>query len=298
MTNGGADGRQPIDVARAEFLRVLGHPVRVRILELLRGWRAQRRPAADRARTSTRAARLSSSGCSAQGVLVARKERDERLLPGAGPAHFQLLESATADRLVVPRGGAGAPLPGDPAGPGPARRGGAPTPSRSAPPLPGAAVTGLDELRAEVLRRLRALGVAHPGADRPPHDRRRPARRAASGPVRAGDARGPAGAGRGGPRRAGDGACRTGRSRCGSRSRCSPPTRPRRTTRPPKHRLARPDPQCHGALRARHGGWRARPRRPAGQLRRPGRAAPRGGLTGRGISRLNSSGTTRRSRRS
>jgi ArsR family transcriptional regulator len=36
MSKGGTSGREPIDVARADFLRVLGHPVRVRIIELLR----------------------------------------------------------------------------------------------------------------------------------------------------------------------------------------------------------------------------------------------------------------------
>jgi DNA-binding transcriptional ArsR family regulator len=94
MTNGGADGRQPIDVARAEFLRVLGHPVRVRILELLRdGERSVGELQVE--------LNLDSSGTSQhlgvlrrQGVLEARKEGTSVFYRVRDPRTFQLLESA------------------------------------------------------------------------------------------------------------------------------------------------------------------------------------------------------------
>ncbi|HET6691146.1 MAG TPA: metalloregulator ArsR/SmtB family transcription factor, partial [Miltoncostaeaceae bacterium] len=94
MANGGTDGRQPIDVARAEFLRVLGHPVRVRILELLRD--GERSVGALQAELG-----LDSSGTSQhlgvlrrQGVLETRKEGTSVFYRVRDPRTFQLLDSA------------------------------------------------------------------------------------------------------------------------------------------------------------------------------------------------------------
>jgi ArsR family transcriptional regulator len=94
MTNGGAGGRQPIDVARAEFLRVLGHPVRVRILELLRDGERS----VGELQTELN---LDSSGTSQhlgvlrrQGVLETRKEGTSVFYRVRDPRTFQLLESA------------------------------------------------------------------------------------------------------------------------------------------------------------------------------------------------------------
>jgi ArsR family transcriptional regulator len=93
MTNGGSHGRQPIDVARAEFLRVLGHPVRVRIVELLRD--GERSVGALQAELG-----LDSSGTSQhlgllrrQGVLETRKEGTSVFYRVRDPRTFQLLDS-------------------------------------------------------------------------------------------------------------------------------------------------------------------------------------------------------------
>ena len=94
MTNGGKGGRQPIDVARAEFLRVLGHPVRVRIVELLRD--GERSVGELQAHLN-----LDSSGTSQHlgvlrrhGVLETRKEGTSVFYRVRDPRTFQLLESA------------------------------------------------------------------------------------------------------------------------------------------------------------------------------------------------------------
>jgi DNA-binding transcriptional ArsR family regulator len=129
MTNGGAGGRQPIDVARAEFLRVLGHPVRVRILELLRdGERSVGELQAE--------LNLDSSGTSQhlgvlrrQGVLEARKEGTSVFYRVRDPRTFQLLESAR--QIVSSSLQAAQALLSDlatPPAPAPRERGGAPTP--------------------------------------------------------------------------------------------------------------------------------------------------------------------------
>ena len=94
MIKGGTGGRQPIDVARAEFFRVLGHPVRVRIVELLRD--GERSVGDLQAELN-----LDSSGTSQhlgvlrrQGVLETRKEGTSVYYRVRDPRTFQLLESA------------------------------------------------------------------------------------------------------------------------------------------------------------------------------------------------------------
>jgi DNA-binding transcriptional ArsR family regulator len=90
----GSTGQQPIYVAKAEFFRVLGHPARVRILELLRdGERSVGELQAE--------LRLDSSGTSQhlgvlrrQGVLESRKEGTSVFYRVRDPRTFQLLESA------------------------------------------------------------------------------------------------------------------------------------------------------------------------------------------------------------
>lgn len=90
-----ADGRpQPIHRVKAEFFRVLGHPVRVRILELLRD--GERSVGALQA-----ALELDSSGTSQhlgtlrkQGVLDARRDGTSVYYRVKDPRTFQLLEVA------------------------------------------------------------------------------------------------------------------------------------------------------------------------------------------------------------
>lgn len=94
MTDGGTDGRAPIDVARAEFLRVLGHPARVRIVELLRDGERSVGELQDHLK-------LDSSGTSQhlgvlrrQGVLESRREGTSVFYRVRDPRTFQLLDSA------------------------------------------------------------------------------------------------------------------------------------------------------------------------------------------------------------
>ena len=90
-----ADGRpQPIHRVKAEFFRVLGHPVRVRILELLRD--GERSVGAVQA-----ALEIDSSGTSQhlgtlrkQGVLEARRDGTSVYYRVKDPRTFQLLEVA------------------------------------------------------------------------------------------------------------------------------------------------------------------------------------------------------------
>lgn len=90
----GAAQQQPIYVAKAEFFRVLGHPARVRILELLReGERGVGELQAE--------LNLDSSGTSQhlgvlrrQGVLESRKEGTSVYYRVRDPRTFQLLEVA------------------------------------------------------------------------------------------------------------------------------------------------------------------------------------------------------------
>jgi DNA-binding transcriptional ArsR family regulator len=128
MTNGGTDGRQPIDVARAEFLRVLGHPVRVRIVELLRD--GERSVGDLQAELS-----LDSSGTSQHlgvlrrhGVLETRKAGTSVFYRVLDPRTFQLLDSAR--QIVSSSLEAAQALLSELAAPPAARRdrGGAPTP--------------------------------------------------------------------------------------------------------------------------------------------------------------------------
>jgi len=86
--------QEPIYVAKAEFFRVLGHPARVRILELLRD--------GERGVGELQAAlNLDSSGASQhlgvlrrQGVLESRKEGTSVYYRVRDPRTFQLLEVA------------------------------------------------------------------------------------------------------------------------------------------------------------------------------------------------------------
>jgi len=87
-------GRSPIHVVKAEFFRVLGHPARVRILELLRD--------GERGVGELQASLgLDSSGTSQhlgvlrrQGVLDSRKEGTSVFYRVRDPRMFQLLEVA------------------------------------------------------------------------------------------------------------------------------------------------------------------------------------------------------------
>jgi len=89
-----ADEQQPIYVVKAEFFRVLGHPARVRILELLRdGERAVGELQAELS--------LDPSGTSQhlgvmrrQGLLESRKEGTSVYYRVRDPRTFQLLEVA------------------------------------------------------------------------------------------------------------------------------------------------------------------------------------------------------------
>ncbi|MGE0029410.1 MAG: ArsR/SmtB family transcription factor [Thermoleophilia bacterium] len=128
MTNGGTDGRAPIDVARADFLRVLGHPVRVRIVELLRD--GERSVGELQAHLN-----LDSSGTSQhlgvlrrQGVLETRKEGTSVYYRVRDPRTFQLIDSAR--QIVSSSLEAAQAVLSEMAAPPPARRdrGGAPTP--------------------------------------------------------------------------------------------------------------------------------------------------------------------------
>lgn len=129
MINGGNGGREPIDVARAEFLRVLGHPVRVRIVELLRD--GERSVGELQAQL-----KLDSSGTSQhlgvlrrQGVLETRRQGTSVFYRVRDPRTFQLLDSA---RQIISSSleAAQALLSELASPPPPARRdrGGAPTP--------------------------------------------------------------------------------------------------------------------------------------------------------------------------
>jgi ArsR family transcriptional regulator len=127
VSNGGTDGRQPIDVARAEFFRVLGHPVRVRIVELLRD--GERSVGELQAHLN-----LDSSGTSQhlgvlrrQGVLETRKEGTSVFYRVRDPRTFQLLESGR--QIVSSSLEAAQALLSELAAPPPADRdrGGAPT---------------------------------------------------------------------------------------------------------------------------------------------------------------------------
>lgn len=88
------DSAQPIHRAKAEFFRVLGHPARVRILELLRD--------GERSVGDLQAAlEIDSSGTSQhlgalrrQGVLESRREGTSVLYRVKDPRAFQLLEIA------------------------------------------------------------------------------------------------------------------------------------------------------------------------------------------------------------
>jgi ArsR family transcriptional regulator len=87
-------GQEPIYIAKAELFRVLGHPARVRILELLRDGE---RSVGD----LQTALNLDSSGTSQhlgvlrrQGVLESRKEGTSVFYRVRDPRTFQLLESA------------------------------------------------------------------------------------------------------------------------------------------------------------------------------------------------------------
>lgn len=87
-------GSEPIQIVKAEFFRVLGHPVRVRILELLRD--------GERAVGDLQAAlEINSSGTSQHlgalrrlGILESRRDGTSVLYRVKDPRIFQLLEVA------------------------------------------------------------------------------------------------------------------------------------------------------------------------------------------------------------
>lgn len=128
MSKGGTGGRQPIDVARADFLRVLGHPVRVRIIELLRD--GERSVGDLQAQLG-----LDSSGTSQhlgvlrrQGVLETRKVGTSVRYRVRDPRTFQLIDSTR--QIVSSSLEAAHALLGELAAPPPSprrERGGAPT---------------------------------------------------------------------------------------------------------------------------------------------------------------------------
>jgi ArsR family transcriptional regulator len=128
MSKGGTGGRQPIDVARADFLRVLGHPVRVRIVELLRD--GERSVGDLQAQLG-----LDSSGTSQhlgvlrrQGVLETHRVGTSVRYRVRDPRTFQLLDSAR--QIVSSSLEAAQALLGEMSTPPPASprpRGGAPT---------------------------------------------------------------------------------------------------------------------------------------------------------------------------
>lgn len=87
-------GSQPIHIVKAEFFRVLGHPVRVRILELLRDGE---RVVGDLQATLE----INSSGTSQhlgalrrQGILESRRDGSSVYYRVKDPRTFQLLEIA------------------------------------------------------------------------------------------------------------------------------------------------------------------------------------------------------------
>lgn len=91
MTSAGSD---PIHIVKAEFFRVLGHPVRVRVLELLRD--------GERSVGDLQAALgINSSGASQhlsalrkQGVLESRRDGTSVYYRVKDPGMFELLEIA------------------------------------------------------------------------------------------------------------------------------------------------------------------------------------------------------------
>lgn len=128
MSKGGTGGREPIDVARADFLRVLGHPVRVRIIELLRDGELsvgdlQAQLGLDSSGTSQHLGVLRR-----QGVLETRKVGTSVRYRVRDPRTFQLIDSAR--QIVSSSLEAAQALLAELAAPPPAarrERGGAPT---------------------------------------------------------------------------------------------------------------------------------------------------------------------------
>jgi DNA-binding transcriptional ArsR family regulator len=87
-------GQPPIDALKADFFRVLGHPARVRLLQLLRGGEQSVGALRD-------ALELDSSGTSqhlaalrAQGLVVSRKEGTSVYYRVKDPRTLELLELA------------------------------------------------------------------------------------------------------------------------------------------------------------------------------------------------------------
>src|SRR4249920_868430 len=93
-TQAPSQGHEPIYAVKADLFRVMGHPVRVRILEILRG--GERSVGELQAELG-----LDSSGTSQhlgvlrrQGILESRKEGTSAFYRVRDPRMFQLLENA------------------------------------------------------------------------------------------------------------------------------------------------------------------------------------------------------------
>ena len=99
---------EPIYVVKAEFFRVLGHPARVRILELPARRGDERRRAAGGAPARLQRHVAAPRGAAPPGDPGEPQGGDQRLLPGPRPADLPAAGGGAADPDVVARGDPGA----------------------------------------------------------------------------------------------------------------------------------------------------------------------------------------------
>ncbi len=85
---------QPIHRIKAEFFRTLGHPIRVRVLELLRGGEMTVGELQAELEIDSSGASQHLSAMRRQGLLEARKEGTNVYYSVRDPRVFQMLESA------------------------------------------------------------------------------------------------------------------------------------------------------------------------------------------------------------
>jgi DNA-binding transcriptional ArsR family regulator len=85
---------QPIHRLKAEFFRTLGHPIRVRVLELLRGGEMTVGELQTELEIDSSGASQHLSAMRRQGLLEARKEGTSVYYSVRDPRIFQMLESA------------------------------------------------------------------------------------------------------------------------------------------------------------------------------------------------------------
>jgi DNA-binding transcriptional ArsR family regulator len=85
---------QPIHRIKAEFFRTLGHPIRVRVLELLRGGEMTVGELQAELEIDSSGASQHLSAMRRQGLLEARKEGTNVYYSVRDPRIFQMLESA------------------------------------------------------------------------------------------------------------------------------------------------------------------------------------------------------------